>query len=71
MSELVDALDALAAHWVLSLPADASPRQVPPLPVFGYPGWLPGSASAGFYADRRWFRPAAVGRNAGKLELTT
>ena len=55
--DLVAWLDARAAGWIESLPEDAKPRQMAPLPVFGYPGWLPGSAEAGFYADRRWFRP--------------
>lgn len=58
---LVAWLDARAAVWVGALPDDASPRQMAPLPVFGYPGWLPDSANAAFYADRRWFR---TGRKA-------
>jgi hypothetical protein len=28
-----------------------------PLPIFGYPGWLPGSANGEFYDDERYFRP--------------
>ena len=55
--DLIAWLDARAAGWIESLPEDAKPRQMAPLPVFGYPGWLPGSAEAGFYTDRRWFRP--------------
>ncbi len=55
---LVEVLDAAAAAWILELPADAAPRRMPPLPVFGYPGWLPDSDRPDFYADRRWFRPA-------------
>ncbi len=66
---LVGGLDAAAADWIEALPADAKPRQMPPLPVFGYPGWLPDSVTPGFYADRRWFRPAPPGRRtAAKLE---
>jgi len=53
---LVAWLDAAAAARITALPDDAFPRQLAPLPVFGYPSWLPGSADAGFYADRRWFR---------------
>ncbi len=68
MAELVHALDGLAAGWIHCLPADARPRRLAPLPVFGYPGWLAGSQNASFYADRRWFRPAPAGRTAGKLE---
>ncbi len=54
---LTAGLDRAAAAWVDALPESAAPRQLPPLPAFGYPGWLPGSRDAGFYADRRWFRP--------------
>ena len=60
-ADLVAWLDARAATWVDALPEGASPREMPPLPVFGFPGWLPDSACAGFYADRRWFR---TGRKA-------
>jgi hypothetical protein len=56
--DLVATLDAAAALWIRGLARDASPRRLPPLPVFGYPGWLPDSARPGFYADRRWFRAA-------------
>jgi hypothetical protein len=49
--------DAQAADWLARLPADASPRLLAPLPVFGYPGWLPESDSAAFYDDTRFFRP--------------
>lgn len=56
-------LDVQAADFVHALPPQATPRQFAPLPVFGYPGWLAGSSQAGFYADRRWFRP---GRKLGQ-----
>jgi hypothetical protein len=36
-----------------------SPRELPPLPVFGFPGWLPESRDPAFYADTRYFRPAS------------
>jgi hypothetical protein len=49
--------DAQAADWLARLPADASPRLLAPLPVFGYPGWLPDSDAAAFYDDTRFFRP--------------
>lgn len=49
--------DAQAAQWLGQLPADASPRLLAPLPVFGYPGWLRETGHAGFYDDRRYFRP--------------
>jgi hypothetical protein len=55
--------DAQAADWLARLPADASPRLLAPLPVFGYPGWLPESDAAAFYDDTRFFR--ALGGSAG------
>jgi hypothetical protein len=50
--------DAHAARWLRELPADATPRSLAALPIFGYPGWLPASADAAFYADARFFRGA-------------
>lgn len=49
--------DEQAAAWLAHLPEGASPRLLAPLPVFGYPGWLPDTARAAFYADARFFRP--------------
>ena len=46
--------DTSAAQW---LPGQDSPRQLAPLPVFGYPGWLADSERAEFYSDERYFRP--------------
>ena len=40
------------------LPGIPTPKELPPLPVFGYPGWLPESGDPAFYDDARWFRPA-------------
>ena len=40
--------DESAARW---LAAHTTPQDLAPLPVFGYPGWLPASAGADFYAD--------------------
>lgn len=57
---LVDWVEGEAAAWVDGLSEEARPRQMPPLPVFGYPGWLPDSTGPEFYADRRWFRPGRV-----------
>lgn len=48
--------DAQAAAWLGRLPADASPRLLAPLPVFGFPGWLPEGERADFYHDARYFR---------------
>jgi len=49
--------DAAAHAWLAGLPADATPRVLAPLPLFGYPGWLPEGERAGFYDDTRYFRP--------------
>jgi len=51
-------LDAQAAQWLATV--GKTPRDLPPLPVFGYPGWLPRSGQPEFYADQRYFRPAAA-----------
>ena len=50
--------DAQAAAWLENLPEGASPRLLAPLPVFGYPGWLPEGARGAFYDDARFFRPS-------------
>ena len=47
--------DAQAAAWLAA--EGKSPRDLPPLPVFGYPGWFAGGDKADFYADERYFRP--------------
>ena len=49
--------DAQAAAWLAALGEDATPRELAPLPIFGYPGWFPGNDRAGFYGDTRYFRP--------------
>ncbi|MBC7803278.1 MAG: DUF3025 domain-containing protein [Candidatus Parcubacteria bacterium] len=48
-------LDAQAADWLST--EGKTPRDLPPLPIFGYPGWLAGNGQAAFYADMRYFRP--------------
>ena len=48
--------DIAARDWLAALPADASPRLMPPLPVFGLPGWHAQNARAAFYDDARYFR---------------
>jgi Protein of unknown function (DUF3025) len=50
-------VDACAATWLGALPPHATPRDMAPLPIFGYPGWLPGSERPEFYDDERYFRP--------------
>lgn len=49
--------DACAAQWLHAHAAGGTPKLLAPLPVFGYPGWLPETASEAFYADERYFRP--------------
>ena len=53
-------LDAQAANWLAT--EGRTPRDLPPLPVFGYPGWFEGSGRAGFYSDERYFRPLQRGK---------
>jgi len=55
------ALDLRAAEWFETHAREATPRALAPLPVFGYPGWLPQSAHAEFYDDARYFRPLRRG----------
>lgn len=50
----LDAADAQAAR---ELGAIDTPRQLPPLPVQGIPGWDAANAHAAYYADREIFRP--------------
>lgn len=57
-------LDEQAAAWLAACGPQATPKDLAPLPVFGYPGWLPASGDAAFYDDRRYFRTGRYG-NAG------
>jgi len=50
------ALDEQAEAWLAACPREATPRDLAPLPVFGYPGWCPASAQPTFYEDARYFR---------------
>ena len=48
-------VDSATQAWLGALAPGASPRDLAPLPIFGYPGW---SAQDGlFYDDARYFRP--------------
>ena len=49
-----DAADVQAARELRGI---ASPRQLPPLPVQGIPGWDAANADAAYYANRDVFRP--------------
>ena len=53
-------LDTQAADWLARV--GKTPRDLPPLPVFGYPGWFEGSGRADFYSDERYFRPLQRGK---------
>ena len=53
-------LDTQAAHWLAT--TGKTPRDLPPLPVFGYPGWFKGSGEAAFYSDQRYFRRLQRGK---------
>ena len=55
-------LDDAGAQWLAAHP-DLTPPLMPPLPAFGYPGWLEGTGREAFYADERYFRPL---RTAGE-----
>lgn len=50
-----DAAEALAVE---ALAAVDTPRQLPPLPIQGVPGWDPLNGDAAYYANRTVFRPA-------------
>lgn len=49
--------DAAAERWLSAHDGTGTTRDLVSLPVFGYPGWLPGNDEAAFYDDERYFRP--------------
>lgn len=49
--------DGAAARWLSAHDGTGTTRDLVSLPVFGYPGWLPGSDDPAFYDDERYFRP--------------
>lgn len=51
------ALDDTEAAATDALAAIVSPRELPPLPIQGIPGWDPGNGVASYYANREVFRP--------------
>jgi hypothetical protein len=51
-------LDARAAELLAALPGNATPRALPVVPIFGYPGWHAGNDVPAFYDDTRYFRPS-------------
>jgi hypothetical protein len=54
---LTEILDAAAAAWFDTYARASAPRDLAPLPVFGYPGWSEDGTRPEFYADTRYFRP--------------
>lgn len=48
--------DSSAAKWLEAHASGGTPHLLAPLPIFGYPGWLPENGRAEFYADERFFR---------------
>ena len=46
--------DAAIHAWLGTLAPGASPRDLAPLPIFGFPGWA--AQDAAFYEDTRYFR---------------
>jgi hypothetical protein len=50
----LETADARAAQ---ALETIDTPRQLPPLPIQGIPGWDPANADAAYYANRDVFRP--------------
>ena len=51
-------LDPVMHRWLDTLAPGASPKDLVPVPVFGYPGWSVQDES--FYNDARYFRPLAT-----------
>lgn len=49
--------DGHAALWLKRDAGEATPRELPTIPVFGFPGWLPQTRDGAFYQDERYFRP--------------
>jgi hypothetical protein len=58
IAQLRATLDAAAAGWFEACARGGSPRDLAPLPIFGYPGWSGESEHPEFYADVRYFRPS-------------
>ena len=52
--------DGQAARRLAQLPPGARARDLPPLPVFGYPGWADNERPE-FYDDERYFRQGKAG----------
>jgi hypothetical protein len=49
--------DAAAAAWLATISPQATPAELAPLPIFGFPGWAADGERREFYEDTRYFRP--------------
>jgi hypothetical protein len=58
--------DAGACAW---LDAARRPEELAVLPIFGYPGWFPGSDRESFYDDARYFRPLRRDEKQGQTRV--
>ena len=56
LEEQLAYLDALAASRLADLQAVRSPRDLPPLPILGVPGWCAANAQATYYDNEDHFR---------------
>ncbi|MBB5017448.1 hypothetical protein HNQ59_000712 [Chitinivorax tropicus] len=50
-------LDTLIAHQLIQPDFLATPKEMPPLPYLGIPGWHPGNEQLAFYQQTTYFRP--------------
>ncbi|MFN3545619.1 MAG: DUF3025 domain-containing protein [Thiobacillus sp.] len=59
---LPSTLEDTEVRAVAALATIGSPRELPPLPIQGIPGWDPGNGVASYYANREVFRPHAASK---------
>lgn len=56
----VKTLDAMAVARLEEPGGMASARDLPPVPVLGYPGWAKDNGSQSYYGNTRYFRPGRI-----------
>lgn len=59
LGQLVQYLDLQLSATLADTNKITRPRDLPPLPIAGIPGWFPGNHEAQFYADKKVFRRVA------------
>lgn len=59
LSQFIPHLDLKLSAILADTNKITRPRDLPPLPIAGIPGWFPGNQEAEFYADKDVFRPMA------------